>query len=158
MQAPDPIETILARLMPSALSVNSQLEIDEMIEGLAGPETPAVEAISPGKWLARWSVRGGIAAGIGLLGALYLGDTTVPEPKQGSLVQEMTSSLVLVSESDRVESMTNVGWKENADGSTMRALRIKAVGKNQILDEESGIVIEISEPREEILLTPVTEF
>jgi hypothetical protein len=158
MQAPDPVESILARLMPPALSENGQAEIEEMIDELAGPVPQQVVAISSGKWLARLSAGGGIAAAIGLLGALYLGDKTVPEPKQGAMVQEMASGLILVSESDRVESMTDEGLRENADGSAMRALRLKAVEKNQVLDEESGIVIEISEPREEILLTPVSEF
>lgn len=165
MQTPDTVdpvtesvEAILARLMPPALSEDSQGEIENMIDGLAGAEPQKVVPISSAGWIARWSAGGGIAAAIGLLCALYLGDKSVPEPKSGALVEQMSSGFIVVSESDRVESMTDEGVKENADGSTMRALRLKAVETNQVLDKESGIVVEIREPREELLLTPINEF
>ena len=61
---------------------------------------------------------------------------------------------VLVSESDRIESMTDEGWQEDLDGSAMHALRLVAVEENNVRDEESGMVVRISEPREEILYTP----
>lgn len=162
MQTPDPVtdsvETILARLMPPALSGDSQSEIERMIDDLAGTEPQKVVPISSAGWIARWSAGGGIAAAIGLLCALYMGDKSLPEPKSGPLVQEMSSGLIVVSETDRVESMTDEGLKENADGSTVRALRLRAVETNKVLDKESGIVVEIREPREELLLTPISEF
>ncbi|RYD33457.1 MAG: hypothetical protein EOP85_20775 [Verrucomicrobiaceae bacterium] len=131
-----------------------------MIDDLAGeqPETRKVVPISSGGWFVRWAAGGGIAAALGLLGALYMGDKTVQEPKSGALVQEMSSDLIVVSETDRVESVTDVGLKENADGSTVRALSVRVVETNQVLDKESGIVVEIREPREELLLTPISEF
>lgn len=165
MQTPDTVdpvtesvEAILARLMPPALSEDIQTEIEKMIEELAGIEPPQVVPISSGGWIARWSAAGGIAAALGLLGALYLGDKTVREPRNGGLVQDMSAGLIVVSESNRVESMTDEGLKENADGSTMRALRLWGVETKQVLDKESGIVVEIREPREELLLTPISEF
>jgi hypothetical protein len=64
---------------------------------------------------------------------------------------------VLVSESDRIESMTDEGWQEE-NGSAMHALRLTAVEENNVRDVESGMVVRISEPREEILYTPITAF
>ena len=61
-------------------------------------------------------------------------------------------------ESDRIESMTDEGWQEDADGTAMRALRLSVVEENSLRDEETGIVMQVSEPREEILLMPVSAF
>ena len=165
MQTPDPVdpltesvEAIFGRLMPPALSADSQGEIENMIDGLAGAEPEKIVPISSGGWIARWAAGGGIAAALGLLGALYMGDKTVQEPRNGALVQQMSSGLIVVSETDRVESVTDEGLKANPDGSTVRALRLKAVETNKVLDKESGIVVEIREPREELLLTPISEF
>jgi hypothetical protein len=154
MQAPDPVETILARLMPAALSQNGQSEIDEMIDDLA---RPAVEPISSGLWLSRWMIGGGIAAvAAGLLAALPLLETVSNNPSFAA--HQMPAGIVLVSESDRIESMTDEGWQESADGSAMHALRVSAVEENKVRDEESGMVVQISEPREEIFLTPISAF
>ena len=154
MQAPDPIETILARLMPPALSESGQLEIDEMIDDLAGPQ---VASISSGPSLARWMIGGGIAAvAAGLLAALPLLETVSKDPTVAA--HKMPVGMVLLSESDRIESMTDEGWQESADGSAMHALRVSAVEENSVRDEESGMVVQISEPREEIFLTPISAF
>jgi hypothetical protein len=152
------MEAILGRLMPPALSGESQAEIENMIDGLAGAEPQKVVPISSGGWIARWAAGGGIAAALGLLGALYMGEKSVQEPRNGGLVQEMSSNLIVVSETDRVESVTDEGLKANPDGSTMRAVRLKAVETNKVLDKESGMIIEIREPREELLLTPINKF
>lgn len=159
MQALDPIETILARLMPPALSQEGQAGMDAMIDELAGPDLENVVEISSGRWLVRSLIGGGIAAAIGALFAIF---PMIQGPKESRLAvnppREAASVFVLLSESDRIESMTDEGWQENSDGSTTHALRVKAVEENNVRDEESGIVIKISEPREEVLLTPVSGF
>lgn len=150
MQAPDPIETILARLMPSAMSQDGQSEIEAMIDDLAGSE---VVEIPPNRWI----IGGGIAAVFaGLLAALPL----IQSASKSQAVAALTAPLgiVLVSGSDRIESMTDEGWQESADGSAMHAMRLRAVEENSIRDEESGMVVQISESREEIFLTPISAF
>ena len=54
--------------------------------------------------------------------------------------------------------MTDEGWQEDADGLAMHTLRLKAIEENEVRDERSGMVVLISEPREEILLIPVNAF
>ncbi len=154
MQAPDPIEIILARLMPSAMSQDGESEIGAMIDDLAGPE---IVGISSSPWLSRWIISGGMAAVFaGLLAALPVIQST----SRGQSVAALTAPLgiVLVSMSDRIESMTDEGWQESSDGSAMHALRLSAVEENSVRDEETGMVVQISEPREEILLTPISAF
>lgn len=159
MQALDPIEVALARLMPPALSEDSQFRLDAMIDELAGPESEKVVEFSAAKWWGRWIAGGGIAAAIGAMCAVFPTNQHLAEPKLAqSSVQEMSSGLVVVSESNRIESMTDEGLQENADGVAMRAVRLKAVEENNVLDKESGLMIKISEPREEVLLVPIGSF
>ena len=66
--------------------------------------------------------------------------------------------MVLVSESGRVQSMLDEGLQDIGDGSAMQATRVNVVEESKLLDEETGIVVQISEPREEVLLMPVSAF
>lgn len=156
----DPVETILARLMPSAMSQEGQEEISAMLDELAGvsAETVSVAPTGP-RWLRR-VIAGGIAAAV-VGAAMVFQFAGSPSSK---LVASAVSSgkvpagFVLVSESDRVESMTDEGWHEDSDGGAVRALRLNVVEENSLLDEETGIVMQVSEPREEFLLMPVSAF
>jgi hypothetical protein len=150
------VETILARLMPSALSETGQHEIEAMIDELAA--TSQVSAPSGHPWLRRIAVGGIAAAGVAAACVFPM----VQHPAAPATATSPTAShapgFVLVGESDRVESMTDEGWLENQDGSTMQATRLSVIEENTLRDVESGIVISISEPREEILLMPVSAF
>lgn len=156
MQTPDPVETILARLMPPAFSVEGQRDIEAMLDELAGP----VVAISPApanvSWARRWAIGGIAAAGVAV--AMIFPMKSAPPPVAAAPDQELPAEFQLVSESDRIESTSDEGWLEDSDGSAMQALRLNVVEENNILDEETGIVMTVSEPREEILLMPVSAF
>ncbi len=159
MQAPDPVETILARLMPPALSQDRQLEIEEMIDELAGPEPANVVAIRRSSYPLRLIAGGGIAAAFGALCALVPVMRNHADVRVATLLpQPPPSGLVLLSESDRVESMTDEGWQEDVSGSAMRTMRLSVVEMNSVRDQETGMVVELSEPREEILLLPINSF
>jgi hypothetical protein len=157
MQAPDPVEAILARLMPPALSQDGQHAIESMIDELAGPQAETRVPVSPGKWRIITVIGGGIAAAVAGLLALapvvdgFSGSRTV-------MATKMLPEFMLVSESDRVESMTDEGWQEDSNGSAMHALRLVAVEENQVKDTESGMVVMISETREEVLYSPISAF
>jgi hypothetical protein len=165
MHKPDPIESILARLMPPALSEDGQYEIESMLDTLAGIPAALPPAKSSGMAWMRRIITGGIAA-TGVSAALIFPLATPPAPSSWAVVapaaaesaNDAPAGLVLVSESDRIESMTDEGWQEDADGSTMQVLRLYVVEENSRLDEETGIIIQVSEPREEILLMPVNTF
>jgi hypothetical protein len=159
MQAPDPVETILARLMPPAMSQGAHQEIASMIEELAGPIVELPSAPPAGNWWIRSVVGGGIAAALGGIVAIFPLTPATPEPRLAlNPPAHPPSGLVLISGSDRVESITDEGWQESQDGAAMRALRLNAVEERSVRDQESGIVVKISEPREEILLMPITSF
>ena len=169
---PDPIEDILARLMPPALSEEGQRGIEAMIDELAGesvptPQIPAlaelpVLGVVQSSWPRRMAAAG-IAAAVAVLAATFAPSSSGPASDSVAAhdlqaQEELPPEFVLVSESDRIESTTDEGWVEDSEGSTMRALRLNVVEENNIRDEETGIVVRVSEPREEILLMPISAF
>ena len=157
MQAPDPIEAALMRLMPTALSESGQSAIEGMLDDLAASAGDTVP-ISPPKPVWHWVMGGGIAAAIAGLITIFPVETEL----RSSLVAYPTPidppGWELVSESDRIESIAAEEWYENSEGDAMMAMRVNAVEENQVLDEESGMIVQISVPREEILLMPITAF
>lgn len=159
MQAPDPVETILARLMPPALSEGCQTDIEEMLGDLAGPDSENVVPFSSGKWIARSLIGGGIAAAIGAMCAVFPLRHSAPDaPVAKASGTEPAAGLVFVSESDRIESVTDEGWRKDSEGDPMHSVRLKTVQENNVRDEKSGMLVRISEPREEVLMMPAESF
>jgi hypothetical protein len=159
MQALDPIEATLARLMPPALSESATRSIEAMLDELAAAAAPQNESAAVQRSSARWLLPLGVAACFAALIALV----PVAGPASGPLAMTRTattphSGLVLVGESDRIEAMSDEGWMEDPDGAAMQAVRVRVVEANTLRDEETGIVVQVSEPREEMVLTPVSVF
>jgi len=146
------VETILSRLMPPALSEDGQHEIESMLDELAG--VPAVDK-RPTSHRHFPFIVGGMAASIAA--AVLIFQMATPPPRVIAALDNPPGFL-LVGESDRVESMTDEGWHEEKDGTTMRAMRLSVVEENSLFDEETGIVMQVTEPREELLLMPVSAF
>jgi hypothetical protein len=164
MPAPNQIETALARLMPPALSQAGQRAIEAMLDELAAtlPEQAAQVAVKP-RWVRRLGVPLGIAAGMAaaIAALVVLGPRQVPEPPPLAVARpagEVESGLVLVGESDRIEAMSDEGWVADPDGAAMQAVRVRVVEANTLRDEETGIVVQVSDPREEMILTPISMF
>jgi len=149
------VEAILARLMPTALSGERQAEIETMIDDLAAMTTTPL-ATRP--WWKRWGMSGAIAAAGTAAALIFQGGPLPRQVGTGPSFAMELPGLVLVSERNRVESMNDEGWIEDFDGSAMKAMRLNVVEENTLRDEETGIVMSISEPREEVLLMPVSTF
>jgi hypothetical protein len=154
------VEAILGRLMPSALSQGAQEEMEGMLDELAGSATAELAELSPPSqtlsFLRRWQTGLGIAAAIGGLCVISLKTETGKLPSFAT--QQMVPGVVLVSASDRIVSSSDEGWQDAADGTAMRALRLRAVTESQVRDEASGMVVQISEPRVETLYMPISSF
>lgn len=147
------VETVLARLMPAALSEDGQSEMEAMLDELAMAEGGG--GIKAASQLRRW-VWGGLAA-TGMAAALvFYSSGVAPQVVSGDL--SVPPEFVLVGESDRIESMTDEGWTEDTDGTAMRAVRLRVVEENSLYDQETGIVMKVSEPRDEVFLMPISAF
>lgn len=149
------VEEILSRLMPTALSEEGQRDIETMLDELATTATgPAlVEQSRPHLW----PLVGGIAAALIAMAAISYSIN----PASSSIIRTAKMEVPffeLLSESDRVENIQDDGWRESPEGSAMRAMRLRVVEENTLLDSETGIVMQISEPRDELLLMPVSAF
>lgn len=156
MSTPDPIETILARLLPSALSDLGQLGIDNMLDELAHAN---VVPIPTHGWRTRSWIGSGIAAAIVALGILL---TLVSNPSKLQIHPNLSPipqpGWILVSESKRIESSTDEGWQESSDGSTMHTLSLNVIEQNEVRDQETGMLVQISDPHEELILMPISTF
>ncbi len=159
MPAPNSIENALARLMPPALSESGRRSLEAMLDELAAA-APGTSAATPDQpWYARRAVPFGIAATLAALLALAPRMAVVTQaPRVDRAATAAKSGLVLVSESDRIEAMSDEGWMADEDGEAMQAVRVRVVEANTLRDVETGIVVQVSDPREEMILTPVTTF
>lgn len=153
----DAVEAALARLMPPALSQPCQEALDSMIEELSA-SGPAPRAAPTPSSRPTWHFAA-IAAAVALLAGFSIrAIQPVPDLAANSLHSTSSPGWILLGEADRIESVTDEGWQEDDDGSTLHAVRLSVVEENSIKDVETGIVVQVSQPREEILYTPVTAF
>lgn len=155
------LETKLRRsLMPVALREEATDSIHAMLDGLAASApTPApLPTASRAPWIAA------AAAAIALLAATA-GMFRATTPVADGLRQPVTSNALadsgimrLVDESTRLASIEDAGWHTDPDGVTHQALRVRVVEEDRLLDEDTGFIVNITSPREEMLLTPVSTF
>lgn len=163
MQKPDPafeeMEKALLRLMPVAVSEDAQQRMDTILEELAGDSKVAhFDFRKPVRWVAG----AGVAAALGF--GVFLSLSPRESPAKGAVSAPVTPSsdllpeLVFLSEMDRVEGFSDEGLYVDSGGSAVRKVRVRMVEESQIRDEETGIVVMLTEPREEMYMMPVSTF
>jgi len=54
--------------------------------------------------------------------------------------------------------MSDEGLYIDTGGSAVRKVRIRVIEESQIRDEETGFVVMLTEPREEMYMVPVSNF
>jgi len=152
MRDANQVEDVLARLMPPGLTAEGQRGIESMIDDLA-----AADGSRDGKRRLPFYVGGMAAALAAGFFAIHIINRDLPRLAEHIAIED-SEEFTLVSESDRIEDMIDEGWSDTPDGSAMRTLRLRVVEESKLLDETTGIVMNISQPREEILLMPVSAF
>jgi hypothetical protein len=153
MREIDPIEAALARLMPVALSDSGERAIHETLDELAA-DLP----VNRGQTQRGWRIGLGIAAAA-IVGAFVVWPSLqAPAPAVAVLEEEITSPVEWVSNSDRIESLQDEGRISGTDGDALQAVSLRVVAENTLRDRETGYTLRISEPREELVLMPVTSF
>lgn len=155
LETADDIEKALSGLMPVALSERVTEEIEAEIDALAGDEGNDFSGYF------RWQAVAGFAAAIALALVVFsLGDKLGAEA--GASINPQTEEeipeMVFLAETDRVEVMADEGLFVDAGGSAVRKVRVRMVANSQIRDEETGIVVQLTEPREELYMVPVSNF
>ncbi|MBC7981107.1 MAG: hypothetical protein H7Y36_11140 [Armatimonadetes bacterium] len=157
------LEKALLRLMPVDLSESGKAGIEDMLDCLAGDGK--VVGFQSRSYM-KWSAAAGLAAAaVFAFSSISFHDHSmgekVSESKSATMPaakQELPPELVFLAELDRVENMSDEGLYVDAGGSAMRKVRIRVVEESQVRDEETGIVVMLTEPREEMFLVPVSSF
>lgn len=160
---PDDFNAIEARLrrclMPVAMSQSATESIHALLDELDGAEQPHTP--SKPRSTIHWHAT---AAAIALLATAWLLSPRVsdvafrihsPAPQPGGA---MTEPMHLVDESTRLSWVSDEGWYDDPDGSSLRAVRLRVVEEDRLLDSETGLVVHVTSPREEMLLMPVSSF
>ena len=155
MRKPEPfseIEEALKRLMPVGLSEGARTEVESQLDELCGD----AELVNPvvAKF-PKWRALGGIAAALLLGLVIFHGGN---DGSQAPVAAAAESDFVLLNGADRVEGMSDEGLFVDSGGSAMRKLKVRVVEESKVRDKESGIVVTLSEPREEMYLVPVSTF
>lgn len=144
------MERALMRLMPVALSDSAQAEIETQIDELAGGAHVVRQDFSPwAKWL------GGIAAAVAVGIYAIPSGTRESTPLVGSTADV---GMVVLNELDRMQSIRDDGLFVDPAGSAVRKMTVRVVGESRIRDEETGIEVTLTEPREEMYLMPISTF
>ena len=154
MSRPDDIHAILARLMPPAISGDAQQSIAETIDQLARDSAPGLPTVSSVRTL--WPWLAGAAAALALAALVLWPPHTSTSPTAHT--PPPGADLVRISHTDTLQSLVQEGWRDDPSGTPHQTLRLHMLAQHQILDEQTGIVMTVSEPREEILLVPVHAF
>ncbi|QTN33750.1 hypothetical protein HZ994_15995 [Akkermansiaceae bacterium] len=141
--------------MPAGLSCAAQSEIESRLEELCG-DGKLSAAATPG--FSRWIAAAGIAAALVCGFALFPRDGAVPQSVKipDNIAEE--PEFVVLNESDRVEEVRDEGLFVDSGGSAVRKVRVRFIGERRVRDEETGIVVTLLEPREEMFLLPVSTF
>lgn len=168
MESLEDIEKALLRLVPSALSEEGQRSLEDLIDTLAAEEPVVVEmpaAASRRPW-------GWIAGGIGSAAAAVVISLSMPAlkpdaPQLGSnghpqavpvSTQSDKGGVVLLEQLEKVEAAQPEDWMSESDGIAHRAWRRRVLSQERVQDLQTGYEITVSNPREEVILMPVTAF
>lgn len=168
MDEREDVEAVLRRLMPVGMSAGAVGRIEEgFCEGEVGGGGELEEGgeviddgVTGGKKYFRWAGFGAAAAVV----VVVWGVGAWLEEGGGSaldLTKEVAgkaAGIVSLAEMDRVEGVTDEGLYVDAGGSAVRKVRVRVVEESRVRDEETGIVVMLTEPREELYLLPVSTF
>ncbi|MBM3863629.1 MAG: hypothetical protein FJ385_06720 [Verrucomicrobia bacterium] len=138
-----PVEDVLARLMPAAISAQGQRGIESMLDGLTAscPAWPVERARHRSrKWI--WS--GGIAASIA---AISVAAAQINDHRYRLVGSPTTYEQQLGSE----------GIHEDAEGRLMEAVRLRIVEEGRYKDILSGRLITLTNIQEETIFLPLAD-
>lgn len=165
---PDDLTTLESKLrrglMPVALSDSATDAIHAMLDELSGTDViaagvpfPAVEKTAP--WRAAAAVLAGLLAISAWFAPSFLDSSTPRTASDTTLdLEDAAQNMQLVDESTHLAWVEDEGWLADPDGGALHAVRVRVVEENRLLDEETGIIVHVASPREEMLLMPVSTF
>jgi len=147
---PESIERRLEQLVPSAFSERGMASIDEMLDELAGESKSA--ALVRRWWLAAGSLAAAVAMAAGLALAPRGGEAADPRVAADEEL-ELVSDFETVVAAEEDEALV-----AGSDGSLHRAWRVRVMSEETFHDPDTGQDVRIVQPRDELVLVPVSSF
>ena len=157
------IEEKLAQLLPPALSDEGQRRLEDMIDDLSGVDADLEKSNagrSPKGWV--WKAVAVLALSTSIV---IIGSTLVPEERTALLTHDdqathgKTSEMVVLTSTKLIGGRENDGLIVPNDGTTPHyRYRYQVIDEEQVKDPDSGLVITLRQPRQEVLTIPITQF
>ncbi len=158
------IEEKLRRLVPPSLSETAQVKLEETIDRLAGVEPHCANtAKAENKKFWPWKA----AAAVALLAAPVVMYQMQSAPQPDALlairdvgdVSDLAPELVVLKTSCRIDACEDDGLIIPTDGAAPHyRYRYSITNEEQVRDAETGTVITLRQPQQEVLTIPVTQF
>ncbi|NWK54012.1 hypothetical protein HW115_00190 [Verrucomicrobiaceae bacterium N1E253] len=166
MEAPKNIEEKLSRLMPPALSDGAQQRLEETLDDLASShgEDPDARQVTQ----SRAPILGKVWKVAALLTLLAVPAVVIHH--QDEMFQDDASlasisdeiqvpDMVLLKSVKLIDGRENDGLIVPDDGSSPHyRYRYRVIDEEQVQDPETGTVITLRQPSQEVVTIPVTEF
>ena len=160
MKPVDPIAAVerqLGRLVPVPLSHRAARDLDELIDTLAASRNPRLRTTTPWRALALTS-----AAAV-VVGALsgWLAMAARPPARPATDARRPVPAapgIELVGLTNRLGEAEDGGILADDDGTVHQVLLYHGVEEQLVRDARSGVTVRVTEPREEMVLVPVSSF
>lgn len=156
MRSPEEIEAGLQRLMPRGLSLAAQESIEDAIDELAQDDRDI-----PHPHRRSWGLAAVAIAMLGMTGIWWNGQRQGAMPALAAI--EKTSSGTAedgswLREREKLEGTHANEELVELDGTAHQAIRYDVVEERDWRDRRTGLVVKVREPREELVLVPVSSF
>ncbi len=155
------IEEKLNRLVPSGVSTRAQRGLEDTIDRLAAASGLGDGSGSPGV-MAHWAWKA--AAVVALIAAPVvmfrtLPGKTVESPALAAITPEAAAGLVVLSSTQQIVATEDDGLIIPEDGGTPHyRFRYQVSDEERLRDPETGTIVTLRQPRQEIHTIPVTLF
>ena len=160
------IEEKLQRLVPPALSEDGQERMEETIDQLAGVSEESRER-STKPFFFQVLLNGKVAALVAALlfpavmiyALVNREDDTSLAVNDPQITPGVPAQMVLLRSSNVIDGRENDGLIVPSDGTAPHyRFRYRIVDEAQVQDPETGTVITLRQPRQEVVTIPVTQF
>lgn len=165
------IEAKLQRLVPPSLSEDGELRLEEAVDRLAGVQSRGESQGRPAAGNAAWLWKAVAVVAVLVIPVVMI-QFADRDAEDSSLAQvdpsislnvasEMANlqEMVLLKSTKLIDGRVDDGLIVPDDGATPHyRYRYRVVDEEQVRDLESGSVITIRQPRQEVVTIPVTQF
>jgi hypothetical protein len=157
------IEEKLAQLVPPALSDEGQRKLEDMIDDLSGVD-PDLEKSNAARFLKGWVWNAAAVLALST-SIIFIRSSFIDEEHiellthADHIAHSPLAEMVVLSSTKLIGGRENDGLIVPIDGTTPHyRYRYHVIDQEQVKDPDSGLVITLRQPRQEVLTIPITQF